>query len=125
MKQLKVTADDGSSKYIFLNNISFFEIKENEVFITFRNIIKVKKLKIEITPDKLLETLKNEKLNKYIKLGPNLIINQDRILVISEDLTKESKKSTIWLKVIFETDYTEVELNKEFWAFWKKQYLKF
>jgi hypothetical protein len=103
---------------LFINNISFIEIINDNLFAYIRKKIKVEKIDLNITQPEMDKFLLNKNLN-ILRIG-KYYINLDKIIQIMEDIhLKENlelqKKDNTIIRFLFDVDYIEIEVAKEYW----------
>jgi hypothetical protein len=111
---------------LFINNISFIEIINDNLFAYIRKKIKVEKIDLNITQPEMDKFLLNKNLN-ILRIG-KYYINLDKIIQIMEDIhLKENlelqKKDNTIIRFLFDVDYIEIEVAKEYWKFWLENIL--
>lgn len=108
------------NKVVFFENISFFEVKDEMIYLSFRKVIKTEKINTSMSNSEFSKILKDEKISYIKKVGP-YYINLNKIIYFEENLDKElTKPDRIWIRFVFEIDYLDIEVTKEFWNFWKQ-----
>jgi hypothetical protein len=105
---------------LFPENISFFEIEDNLIVLNYRNKIKTHKIKTNITHSEFVNYINVNKITS-IKKFSTIYINMNKIILIEEVKDKElSNPKNIWIRLVFEVDYLELELTRVFFNFWNQ-----
>jgi hypothetical protein len=100
--------------FLFLDNIAFFEIIDDKIFVSYRKIIKITKVEVDI---KLTEFESFILLNKlpFKKFG-NYFINLNKLIGITENFYEDK----VHLQFMFELIVLDLEANKRLWSIWKQ-----
>lgn len=104
------------NRALFLENISYFEIIDDKVNLNFRKVIKKDRIELPFTGNEFLSIIKNEKINYIRKIG-KYFINLRKLIYIE---VMDEQDQTITIRFIFDVDYFDTELKKEYWNIWKR-----
>ena len=108
-----------NNDYINIENLNFLVLQENNICIPIRKKIKTEYFQLNFTSDELDKVLKENKY-KIVRLG-KYYINLLKILAIQENIEDCELKKNIKIRFIFDSDYIEVEIARNYWDFWLTQ----
>ena len=109
-----IEKEESNNIFLFLDNIAFFEIIDDKIFVSYRKIIKITKVEVDI---KLTEFESFILLNKlpFKKFG-NYFINLNKLIGITENFYEDK----VHLQFMFELIVLDLEANKRLWSIWKQ-----
>jgi hypothetical protein len=113
--ETKILKKDSSiNSFLFLDNISFFEIIDNKIYASYRKIIKITRIELDISTSEFEKFILSNK-TPFKKFG-NYIINLNKVIGISEDFFEDK----VQLEFLFELEVLNLEVGRRIWLIWKQ-----